>query len=162
MKGSAHKNAEVAEADEEMADTDRTLIEELLRNGVSLSRVCDLFSGRADPKRVAEVARRVVAASSSSELGVAVSLPRLGADVLERSATATRDASFMRAHAANLTEEAPEELLDPLFSTLMNDPVGCPRASSSIGTPPWRRTAISGSASAPSRGPLSRGTCIRW
>lgn len=123
MKGGADKNAEVAEADEEMADTDRTLIEELLRNGVSLSRVCDLFSGRTDPKYVSEIARRVVTASSSSESGISASLPRLGTDVLERSVSATRDASFMKAHATNLTKEAPEELLDPLFSTLMKDPV---------------------------------------
>jgi len=118
------------------SDDDNILIEELLKNGVSLARVCELFRNRIDEKCIRKLARNIISTASSSGENDTLcgdnsqpatarfaSMPRLGTDILNRSISATRDSNFIKAHAINLAKEAPEELLDPLFFTLMNDPV---------------------------------------
>eukprot|EP00588_Corethron_pennatum_P016739 CAMPEP_0194303360 /NCGR_PEP_ID=MMETSP0171-20130528/1231_1 /TAXON_ID=218684 /ORGANISM="Corethron pennatum, Strain L29A3" /LENGTH=746 /DNA_ID=CAMNT_0039054221 /DNA_START=71 /DNA_END=2312 /DNA_ORIENTATION=- len=142
------EGTEACEFERLPSDTDKTLIEELLRNDVSLSRVCDLFRDRINDKHITKIAREIVTTASSSEevqnssgagneiclvsadnrslstpFTAVASLPRLGTEILNRSISATHDATFMKAHATNFTKEAPEELLDPLFFTIMNDPV---------------------------------------
>jgi len=118
------------------SDEDSLLIVELLKNGVSLARVCELFCNRVDEKCIRKLARNIISTISSSEENDTLSgnnsrsltarfasMTRLGTEILNCSISATRDSSFIKAHAINLVKEAPEELLDPLFFTLMNDPV---------------------------------------
>jgi len=84
-------------------------MKELLSVGVSLRRVAELSEGHVDEKELHAIAREVVTQSSAphSELGL----------------SAARDTDFVDKHMTNLTSEAPEELLDPLLFTLMQEPV---------------------------------------
>lgn len=98
-----------------MALSDDAMAKELLAAGVPLPRVAELFPS-APEQALNAAAREVVAAGKCPDAD-------LGRAVLERSNSATKDAEFVDMHIANLTKDAPEELLDPLFFTLMRDPV---------------------------------------
>lgn len=84
--------------------------------GVSLSRVAELCQGHVDEKELHAIAREVVTQSSAPDAD-------LGLLVLTRSNSAARDTDFIGKHVTNLTSEAPEELLYPLFFNLMQEPV---------------------------------------
>jgi len=112
MPPAAKQSKKQAEAS---APDDASLAKELLVAGVPLSRVEELFRGRVDERDLNAIARKAVAESGAGT--------DLGLLVLQRSTTAARDPAFVSGHVASLTADAPEELLDPLFSTLMRDPV---------------------------------------
>merc|ERR1719442_367532 len=104
------------EAAEAGAGGDAQLARELLQAGVPLDRVTELLAGRLDDAGLNRVAREVVTEGGAGS-------PGLGLLVLERSTSAIRHPGFLSRHLASLTGDAPEELLDPLFQTLMKDPV---------------------------------------
>lgn len=104
------------EAAEAAARGDAQLARELLQAGVPLDRATKLLAGRLGDAELNRVAREVVTEGGAGN-------PGLGLLVLERSTSASRDPVFLSRHLASLTSDAPEELLDPLFMTLMKDPV---------------------------------------
>lgn len=112
---------------------DATLIEELLSAQVPLFRVIRLFHGRVEKREVIAIARRLVCAAKPREEKINetnsqhkrnnIDFSILGMGILEQSQSATKDSDFMRIHTENLAKDAPEDLLDPLFQTIMRNPV---------------------------------------
>jgi len=109
---------------------DITLIQELLSAQVPLNRVIKLFQGRVEEREVNTIAKRLVYAApkeedgSTNQDGIKTNnLSILGMSILERSQSVTQDSEFIRNHTENLSKDAPDEFLDPLFQTIMRDPV---------------------------------------
>jgi len=95
---------------------DETLIKELLIAGVAVGRVAELFHDRVGERELHKIAREMVTESP-------IPAADLGCVVLQRSRTATKHHDFVTKHVDSLKADAPDELLDPLLSTLMRDPV---------------------------------------
>eukprot|EP00931_Biecheleriopsis_adriatica_P123141 TRINITY_DN9819_c0_g1_i1.p1 TRINITY_DN9819_c0_g1~~TRINITY_DN9819_c0_g1_i1.p1 ORF type:complete len:591 (-),score=98.70 TRINITY_DN9819_c0_g1_i1:195-1916(-) len=91
------------------------MAKELLEAGVPLERAAELFPSLPE-KVLNAAAREIVATGKRLDAG-------LGQVVLERSVSAVKDSQFVDKHIASLTQDAPDELIDPLFFTLMTDPV---------------------------------------
>lgn len=116
---------------EETGKFDEGLVKELLLAQVPLSRVVAFFHGRAEERLISNIARELVSTNNSETReqsygveGLAnIDISELGMNVLERSKSAINDNEFIRNHIENLSMQAPDELLDPLFHTLMRDPV---------------------------------------
>lgn len=103
-----------------MNQDDAALIEELLLAQVPLERTIELFRGRVDEPDIQRVAEKLV---SDQDFQSEVSLTGLVKSILERSKSASKDAGLMDTYISKLAEEVPEDFMDPIFMTIMKDPV---------------------------------------
>eukprot|EP00928_Gymnodinium_smaydae_P043318 TRINITY_DN2904_c0_g1_i1.p1 TRINITY_DN2904_c0_g1~~TRINITY_DN2904_c0_g1_i1.p1 ORF type:complete len:662 (+),score=83.96 TRINITY_DN2904_c0_g1_i1:32-1987(+) len=96
-------------------------VHSLLECGVPLGRLVAIRPHDLTEQQIQEIARTWVA-NSSSEQSNRYSLEVAGA-VLERSTSALQTPGFSEKMLEGFESDAPEELKDPLFFTLMKDPV---------------------------------------
>eukprot|EP00980_Cylindrotheca_fusiformis_P026577 scaffold16490_cov113-Cylindrotheca_fusiformis.AAC.5 len=109
-----------------------TTIHRLLEGGgMSLSQVIELFHDKLSEQDILSAARLLILQLSEDKEMAGNNkkednyLCSLGLELIRRSSDMLllEDSAFVQQHINNLARDAPEEFMDPIFSTLMKDPV---------------------------------------
>eukprot|EP00526_Cylindrotheca_closterium_P005319 CAMPEP_0113628580 /NCGR_PEP_ID=MMETSP0017_2-20120614/14810_1 /TAXON_ID=2856 /ORGANISM="Cylindrotheca closterium" /LENGTH=640 /DNA_ID=CAMNT_0000538893 /DNA_START=18 /DNA_END=1940 /DNA_ORIENTATION=- /assembly_acc=CAM_ASM_000147 len=128
----------------ELSKHDEFVIRQLLMNGLNLSQVIEIYKGRLSESNIVAVARKLLieigserdpegqgddADSEESLVGNGrINKNRhfcdIALDVLRRSpCDLVMESELLEHHIINLSQSAPEDFYDPIFSNIMRDPV---------------------------------------
>eukprot|EP00594_Rhizosolenia_setigera_P019918 CAMPEP_0178977750 /NCGR_PEP_ID=MMETSP0789-20121207/24703_1 /TAXON_ID=3005 /ORGANISM="Rhizosolenia setigera, Strain CCMP 1694" /LENGTH=715 /DNA_ID=CAMNT_0020667265 /DNA_START=52 /DNA_END=2199 /DNA_ORIENTATION=- len=103
---------------------DTTIVKELLLADVPFERISEIFRDRIDEKNLAKIVREVFSEKTKEEdHGKASVLGGLGRTIVNRCVSALNDETFMDSYFSILKEQVPEDFMDPIFMTMMQDPV---------------------------------------
>lgn len=103
---------------------DTTIVKELLLADVPFERISEIFRDRIDEKNLAKIARELFSEKTKQEdHGKASVLGGLGRAIVNRCVSALNDERFMDSYFSILKEQVPEDFMDPIFMTMMQDPV---------------------------------------
>lgn len=121
-----------------MTPHDEVVIRELLSNGLNLARVFEIYKDRLSKNDIVVVARKLLiemgpkqdAEKDISETAEKASANRnqhfcdIGIDILRHfPSDLLSESQLLKYHIANLSQSAPEDFFDPIFSHIMRDPV---------------------------------------
>lgn len=105
-------------------DNNIEIARELLLAGTPLERVIELFRETAlDDDCILSIARDVFSKTISTQQTRTASLAQLGKSILEYSPSSDSHSNFLKDYTSYIVNDIPEDFLDPIYYTMMSDPV---------------------------------------